>query len=169
MRATYLILLFLWFIVGYFLCKKYICKNTATEEIAAIVPAGDGNGDCSTKLLFKNKTADINFVSDYNFQFNKSSSDYNELNEELTIILGDVISFLGEDPERVMQIKGYYLEDESNNTDYSDIGLARANKVKSYFLEQGINSMQIKTIGKLGNPNCVEDDVLKKGIAVAFR
>jgi len=169
MRATYLILLFLWFIVGYFLCKKYICKNTATEEIAAIAPLDGGDGDCSSKLLFKNKTADINLVSDYNFQFQRSSSDYNDLNEELTIILGDVITFLGEDPERIMQIKGYYLDDEINNTDYSNIGLARANKVKSYFLEQGINSMQIKTIGKLGNPSCVEDDILVKGIAVAFR
>lgn len=169
MRATFLILLFLWFIVGYFLCKKYICKNTVQENTENIIPAVGGDEDCSSKLLFKNKTSDINLVSDDNFQFDMSSSDYNEISDELSIILGDVVTYLGEDTERVMQIKGYYLNDEVNETEYENLGIARANKVKSYFLEQGISSIQVKTIGRDGNPNCVEGDVLVKGIAVAFK
>ena len=67
-----------------------------------------------------------------------------------------------------MQIKGYYLAEETNNTNYENLGLARANMVKAYFLEQGVNSDQLKTMGKPGNPNCMDDGVLQKGIAIAF-
>jgi OmpA-OmpF porin, OOP family len=167
MRKFYLILLFLWLIIGYFICKKYICNDGGGTETSAaeVVPSDD---DCSVKLVFIDTISNLNLVSNDNFQFEKSNDKYLSLDDDLKILLANVVSHLGENPNTLMQLKGYYLSDEVNSTEYENLGLARANAVKAYFLEQGANSDQIKTIGKNGNQNCMEGNTLRKGIAVAF-
>ncbi len=167
MRTFYLILLFLWLIVGYFLCKKYICNNGGSAETSAAA-AISSDEDCSMKLIFRDTTTNLNIVSDSNFQFEKSNDTYLSLDDDLKILLGNVVSHLGENPNTLMQIKGFYLPDEINNTDYENLGIARANAVKAYFLEQGANSDQLRTIGRDGNINCMEGNTLRKGITIAF-
>jgi len=167
MRTLYLILLFIWLIIGYFICKTYLCGNVESTENSTVL-AAPSNDDCNVKLFFRDTISNLNLISDDNFQFEKSNDAYLPLADDLKILLGNVVSHLGENPNSLMQIKGYYLSNEDNNTEYDDLGLARASMVKAYLLEQGANSDQLRTMGKIGNVNCMEDDTLKKGIAVAF-
>ena len=67
-----------------------------------------------------------------------------------------------------MKNKGLFLKDEENNTDYENLGLARAYAVKTYFLKQGVNTSQLLTSAKLANPECYNEGTLEKGIVVAF-
>ncbi len=170
MRTFLLIFLLLWLLGGYFLCKKHLCGDSGPtqSESSKTVPVIAGDDVCSSKLYLKDKATDFDKVCDENFQFLMSSDTYLTPGTGLTQTLSDVIDYLGAHPDRRIQIKGYYLENEDNNTNYQDLGLARANYVKTYFLEQGVNSEQLTTLGKLGNDSCFENDTLKKGIAIAF-
>ena len=168
MRTLYLILLFLWLIIGYFICQRYICNQTGSSTASGVAAVAANDGDCSPALVLKDTSTDLDLISEENFKFDNSKDSYSTIGDDLSIILGTIVTHLGENPNTLMQIKGYYLAEETNNTNYENLGLARANMVKAYFLEQGVNSDQLKTMGKPGNPNCMDDGVLQKGIAIAF-
>lgn len=168
MRAFLLFVLLLWFLLGYFLCKKYICNHTDSATKAAGVPLIDDNSECSSKLYLLDKETDFNDVSEENFQFLNSSDAYLALSDDFTYFLADLVDYLGSEADRRIQIKGFYLGSETNSTSYEDLGLARANNVKTYFLEEGVNPEQLTTFSKLGSLECFESDTLKKGIAIAF-
>ena len=168
MRTLFLILLFLWLIIGYFICQKYICGSNGTTESSGIAAVTDTEGDCHTALVFRDSATDLDLISDDNFRFENSKDSFLNIGDDFSIMLGTIVTHLGENPNTLMQIKGYYTADETNSTNYENLGLARANMVKAYFLEQGVNSDQLRTKGKNGNPNCMEDGILQKGIAIAF-
>jgi outer membrane protein OmpA-like peptidoglycan-associated protein len=168
MRTLYLILLFLWLFIGYFICNKYICNNSGPAEIAGVAGVAGGDGDCNSTLIFRDASTSLDLVSDENFRFEDSADSFLAVGDEFNVTLGTIVSHLGENPNILMQIKGYHLPNETNGTSYENLGLARANMVKAYFLEQGVNSDQLRTIGKEGNSNCMVEGVLEKGVAIAF-
>ena len=166
MRALYGILLLGLFIWGWSLSDKYLCIETApTTEKAAVVPNKSTESCKSLKL--RDKKA-FNVSSKSNFTFPLSSSDYSDPSDDLLIATSELISYLDENPDRAIQIKGLYLETEENSTPEKSLGLARAKNIESFFMDQGVPDAQIQIIGKKLEDACVEDDILLKGCAIAF-
>ena len=58
-------------------------------------------------------------------------------------------TFLAQNPDKIINITGLYTDEETNNTAFPNLGLARANAVKNYFVDNGIPSSQTNTFGKL--------------------
>jgi hypothetical protein len=172
MRSFYLILLFLWLIAGYFICKKYVCHhNGASAAVAApIIEDTDGDG-CNTQLIFRDTLTGLNLISPNSFEFEESNEDFNLLDEDLELMIGDVVTHFGEHPDMTMYVYGYALESETNSTEYETLGLARANIAKTYFLTKGVNPDQVKVVEPTKNISeaCMEDGILKKGIAILVR
>ena len=50
-------------------------------------------------------------------------------------------------PDRTLTITGYYATDEKNETSFTNLGLARAEGVKQYLVQQGVPAASITTKG----------------------
>lgn len=167
MKVFYAIILIVWFALAYFFFNKYLTEKTPRVETADVVQTEiDSTDECVAALLFKDEA--FKLVSKENFKFLKSNFNHNLLSPEFESSLLKVAKYLDENPSRKMKIKGLFLKEEENNTDYENLGLARAYSVKTYFLRLGVNSSQLLTSAKLANPECYVDNTLEKGIVVAF-
>jgi len=168
MKALYSFLLFLWFVLGYFLCKSFICSPDKITSNSSAVGAVSSVGDCQSALAFRLKDSDFSLISNENFTFNRSTGSILEYSSELDQMLDQVVSFINDNPDVRMQGKGMYAFKEENNTDFDNLGLARADAIQSIFEEKGIEMGQVSTLGKELKTDCFDDNVLRKGASVAF-
>lgn len=128
-------------------------KKEAIKE-AVVVPAEPE----ATSYPFAFSDGDYAYNENGNYNFNMSSS-------SILMPVSDKVSaggipslkaFLAENTEKVVNVTGYYKNDEANASAFPNLGLARANAVKNHLVENGISSSQINTMGKL------KDDMVSK-------
>ena len=169
MRALLLILSLLWFLFGWFACKNKLCNTAPVEKVSSVAPVAAGSAEgCITTLVFKEKNGKLDLASSENFQFEKSSGVLIDPSSDLNKVMDKVKSYLGENANRFIQLTGLYLPDESNNSEYENLGLARAAGVKAYLIEMGINSTQLQIAGKENETTCSSETKITKGITAAF-
>ena len=112
----------------------------------------------ATSYPFAFSDGDYTFNENDNYNFNLSSSSILiPLSQKVTDGLTSLKTFLAENAGKVITITGYYKSDETNNSAFPNLGLARANAVKNHLMENGISSTQIDTMGKL------MDEMVPKG------
>lgn len=168
MRPLYLILLFLWFIASYFLCKN-CCNNTVAtgaEAATSAVGAAAVDGECITDIEFED--GDFIASSSENFRFNMSEESQLAPSEDFLNIITQVADHLAENPDRFMQLTGYYVDGEENASDYDNLGVARAKSVREYLKDTGISGTQLTTNSEMLESACTKDGVLLKGIGAKF-
>ncbi|NAY91841.1 hypothetical protein GTQ34_07925 [Muricauda sp. JGD-17] len=101
-----------------------------------------------------------------NFRFHYSEPSFQmPIAEPLKNGVKDLKKHLDSNPDKVVHITGLYSPDETNNTNFSNLGLARANSVKNHFVMHGISSGQIQTDGKLTENMTLENNTLYGPIA----
>jgi len=71
------------------------------------------------------------------------------LSDKVTAGVISLKRYLADNAEKVINLTGFYDSTETNNSAFPNLGLARANVVKNHFVENGISSSQINTIGEL--------------------
>ena len=113
----------------------------------------------ATSYPFAFSDGDFTYSTNDNFNFNVSSSNYLEpLSQKVRDgIIPGLKNYMTENQNKVINITGYFKSDEANNSAFPNLGLARANAVKNYFVSQEIPSSQINTMGKL------MDDMVPEG------
>ena len=74
------------------------------------------------------------------------SSDEPILSDRFGSYRDSIADLIGEG--RALEIQGYYYPDETNNTSFENLGLARANNIKNQFINS-LDADRINTIGKL--------------------
>lgn len=171
MKPFYIILLILWFVLAYFLCQINLYDQPTAEKMSEVVTVEpesetENTDECVPVLMFKDN--EFIEISRENFKFKYSHYNHNLISSEFEDVLIKVAQYLGNNPSRRMKIKGLFLKEEENSTDYENLGLARAYAVKTYFLKQGVNTSQLLTSAKLANPECYVEETLVKGVVVAF-
>lgn len=101
---------------------------------------------------------DFNIKVEDNFNFKTSNfSILTPVSEKVTSGVDSLKNFLSENPAKTIDITGYYRSDETNNSAFPNLGFARANAVKNYFVTHGISGKQINTKSEL-NDNINPDD-----------
>lgn len=170
MRPLYLILLVLWLIASYWLCNKYFTCAPATASVSeaatGAVGAATYDEGCVTDLTFEDN--DFLVSSTENFRFTSSEEGQLDPSDDFKNIISQVADYLNENPDRFMQLTGYYLDGEENGSDYDDLGLARAKSVREYLKENGFNGTQLTTNSEMQEAGCVKDGVLLRGLRVKF-
>jgi outer membrane protein OmpA-like peptidoglycan-associated protein len=169
MKALYSILLVGLFFWGYTLCNKHLCgnKKDTTAAAATTGAAATAAADCDTSLTV-NDGDNFQIKSDENFQFALSEDGFQSPSDEFLNSTINIIDYLQENSERVLQIRGYYLETEENLTEEKNLGVARAKSIANYFVDNGVATTQIQVASKRAIASCVEDDILLKGTALTF-
>jgi len=133
-------------------CGSGVQEEPVKEAVAAPVTPE------ATSHPFAFSDGDYTFNTNDNYNFNMSSSSIlMPLSQEVTDGLASLKAYLAENTGKVINITGYYKGDETNDTAFPNLGLARANAVKNHFTDNGIASAQINTMGEL------MDDMVAEG------
>lgn len=164
MKALYTILLLGLFVWGYSLCQKHLCGN-AVETAAAVAPVAES--DCNSSLVFKDGD-NLQIRSKENFRFALSDPTFETPSDDFLNTTINVIDYLADNTERVMLIKGYYLENEENTTDDKNLGVARAKSIANYFVDNGVAQGQIRVSSKRTMDSCTKNEILMKGAGITF-
>lgn len=153
----------LWIILGWWLCRKYLC-GTTTKATSAVVAPVTASSDCD---VFK--------ISDTNFNVNTSGnvrflrSDHNHMTgTSINNVMSQVATYLTSNANRVLNITGYYDSGETNsNTTYANLGQARAEDVKSWLMTLGVPTSQVRTRSDMES-GCFDGNTLTRGVAFDF-
>ena len=108
----------------------------------------------ATRNAFAISDANGDFNIEMNDNFNFKTSNFSILDPISTNITDGVLKlkdYLIANPLKNIDITGYYRSDETNNSAYPNLGLARANSVKNYLISQGVPPRQIDTRGQLND------------------
>jgi len=121
------------------------------EVIAPVTPE-------ATSYPFSFSDGDYAYNENDNYNFNVSSSSIlMPLSQQVTDGVASLKTFLADNAGKVINLVGYYKSDETNDSAFPNLGLARANAVKNHLVENGVSSAQINTMGKL------MDEMIAKG------
>ncbi len=160
-----LILLILWFILGWFFFKKYLCN-------AGLVAA-----PVTEEQTEKKNTSDVWHIEDGN-RYDVNASNYFQFKNSTfaPIIKGNVQSigvdrtadYLKKNTNRSLLITGYYGEQETNNSILDNLGLARANAIKKLLMRKGVGANQIDIASAMSKAQWMVTDTLRRGAKYAF-
>lgn len=127
-------------------------KEVSKKEVAAPIEPEPSS------YPFTFSDGNFTYSANDNFNFNASSSNIlMPVSQEVNEGIASLKSFLNDNTGKVFNINGYYSGDEENDSAFPNLGLARANAVKNYFVSQGIPSKLLNTMGQLMN------DIVPKG------
>ena len=153
-KTLYLIGVLLTIIIGSilydFLCGNNCFINTSNNASELVTePVSDTNKNA---FIVKDNQGSLDLFIDDNLNFKISS--FNILEPISTSVNNGVIDikeYLQSDSLKVLNITGLYTATENNISAFPDLGIARANAVKNYFVSTGIPSKKINTYGELDN------------------
>lgn len=158
-KSSYLLGIILTIILGtilyYFLCCSVCCGNESCKhqnneiksEVAPEIKDVNRNA-----FMIKDANGDLNIEMNDNFNFKTSA--FSILNPVSGAVENGVLKlkdYLLANPSKTVDITGFYKTEETNNSAYPNLGLARANSIKNYFVLHGVPSKQIDTYGKLND------------------
>jgi len=154
-KTSYFLGILLTIILGtilyYYLCCKSCNKDdNKTTEIETIVPEAPKIKD-PTKSEFSiiDSKSGMSFKTGDNFNFKASGfSILNPIPEDLNSEVRKLTNYLNNNTNKVIDVTGYYTGTEKNNSAFPNLGLARANIVKNYLINNGASSKSINIFGK---------------------
>ena len=138
-------------------CHGLPGEETTEVETNTIVDTPEVKPATRNAFAISDANGDFNIEMDDNFNF--KTSNFSILDPVSTNVTNGVLKlkdYLATNPLKTIDITGYYRSDETNNSAFPNLGLARANSVKNHLVSQGISSRQINTRGELNddiNPN----------------
>ena len=156
-KTSYLFGMLLTIIIGTllycYLCDDCHCSSSGDAESETNIVA-EPEVIPATHNAFSISDADGDFNIKINDNFNFKTSNFSILEPISTGVTSEVAKlkdYLVANPLKDIDITGYYRSDETNNSAYPNLGLARANAVKNYLISQGVPSRQIDTHGELND------------------
>lgn len=162
------VLLAAWIVIGLWLCNKYICNaSPSNSEISqsSLAPV-------SALPAIWNFSDGSNFTASSRDRFGFGISGTNLLNaesSELDNTLKSIAGYLKANPDRELDITGYYQESEENNTLLPSLGHGRAGVIKELLMSMGTDGKQIVTSGSvLPNASYATDERILHGVDFNF-
>lgn len=122
--------------------------------------------EAATSMAFNLKGPDGNFAFNSNDNFNFNNSSFTILppiSEKVTEGVGELKTYLETtgNEDKMIDIVGYYDSGEKNTSAFANLGLARSNSVKNYFVNQGVSSSRINAYGELRSSLVPDGNVYK--------
>lgn len=160
-RTLLLILLILWFILGWWLCRKYICGISAVPVAAAAVESCDASLSIKDGLKFSSK-------ADRGIGFFNSKFENLAYGDRTNQALQSAADYLKNNSERNLVITGRYDSDETYDGILTDLGLARATSAKNALSAMGAPTSQIDLKSVRDESLCYRGDTIANGVGFAF-
>jgi len=161
-KATYLLGILATLIIGCFLYHQFCCVHCAiscSKKDKATILSPDSTALHPTYPFALNSN-DFHFSTQNNFNFLKN--DFKKLlpvDDSITFGTNSLKAFF-EKNTATLKITGFTRKDEVNNSIFPNLGYARANDVKNYFVAQGIPSAKIEINGVISDDLIVKNETL---------
>jgi outer membrane protein OmpA-like peptidoglycan-associated protein len=158
-KTSYLFGILLTIIIGTllycYLCDDCHCypdneTKTVVEDNKVVEPVVKA----VTLNPFSIKDANGNFVFNNNDNFNFNSSRFKILDSVSIKVDNGILrlkDYFNSNNMKRLNITGHYTSNETNNSAFPNLGLARANAVKNYFVSKGVSSKLMNTFGELND------------------
>lgn len=156
----YWLLLGLWFIAGWWLCRKYLCGASdanPTSNVAAVAPIAAATDKCDVSMAITDGS-DLNITSTRNVRFLKSS--FNNLTNTTgtNSALQQTADYLVANSDRSLTITGKYGADETYDGILPNLGIARATTIKNLLTGMGAPANQLNVRGSEDETVCYSED-----------
>jgi outer membrane protein OmpA-like peptidoglycan-associated protein len=167
--TTNLLLMLITIIAGTYFYINYCseCGATAVEEppMETAVP----KEVAPTSYPFAFSDGNFSYEINDNYNFNVSSPTIlMPLASGIGTGISQLQNYFSGNPDKVINVIGFYTSDEENYTAYPDLGLARANAVKNHLVAQGIPSVHINVLSELKNEMVAKEGIYYGPIAYAI-
>ena len=150
-KTSYLLGIIITIIIGTFLYYKYCCNsssNQATNEVENAVPTNTTLEGLANK--FKINSNEFNYQCNDNFKFMKNDfKNILPVSDSINLGIKNLKMFFDNNPNQKVLLTGYATADEKNNSAYPNLGLARANDVKNYFVTNGFEASKFDLKGEV--------------------
>lgn len=149
-KALYLLGIAITIILGTYLYLKFCCN--CSEKI----PADDTPKTVQTTpdepnfVPFVLQGPGIEYQTTDNLKFLKNSAMLiMPVSDSISIGIEKLKAFLTAAPKQKITITGYALSSETNTSSFENLGLARANDIKNFFVSKGLPENQFDTKGEI--------------------
>lgn len=146
-QTTYILGILLTIVLGSVLYSKFCCecsKNT-TEKIApntTVINAPENT--------FHLVGSDFDYSTPKNFDFTNNTYNHIEpIDSTINIGINKLKAYFDKNPNGNLLITGFCLKTEKNTSAFPNLGFARANDVKNYFISKGIPSNRFEINGEI--------------------
>lgn len=147
-QITYLLGILLTILLGSFIYSKFCC-NCCKNEIEKAVP---NTTMVNTALgnAFHLEGSDFDYSTEKNFNFTENTFKHIEpLDTTIDIGIEKLKTYFDKNPNGSLLITGFCLTTEKNTSAFPNLGFARANEVKNYFISKGIPSNRFEINGEV--------------------
>ena len=151
-KALYLLGIAITIILGTFLYMKFCCNctiktpETDTKKVPIVV--AEEEDDLFVPFILNG--SGIDYHTNDNIKFLKNSfAVILPVSDSVSIGIENLKTFLIANPKQKITITGYATSDEQNTTTFENLGLARANDIKKYFVSKGLSGSQLDTKGEV--------------------
>ncbi len=169
-KTSYLLGIALTIILGTFLYQKFCC-NCAMEipsgTTEKVVPIEQG---ISNLVPFNIRGSGIDYHCNDNLKFlTGSSNTIVPVSDSVSIGIEKLKTYLSINPNQRVLITGYATSTEKNTSTFPNLGFARAEDVKNYFVSKGMFAKQFDTDGILKDSWKMDADTLLGPVAFELR
>jgi OmpA-OmpF porin, OOP family len=154
-KTLYLLGIALSIILGTILYQKYCCNCTCKDDASTTAIDSTSSNvamdmDANSSNRFDLNGNGFNYYCTDNFKFLKN--DYKTIqpvSDSINLGIDNLKQFFGKNPNQKLMITGYATSEEKNTSAYPNLGEARANDIKNYFISKGFAASQFDTEGKI--------------------
>jgi OOP family OmpA-OmpF porin len=138
-KALYLLGIVVTIILGTFLYLKFCCNccvapPTGEPEKVVTAPSGEANF-----VPFVISGSGFDYHTNQNLKFLKNSENIiMPVKDSVSMGIISLKDYLTSNPKQRILITGFATSTEKNTTKYENLGLARANNIKDYFVSKGL-------------------------------
>ncbi|MGO4773064.1 OmpA family protein [Flavobacterium sp. W22_SRS_FK3] len=158
-KALYLLGIAITIILGTFLYLKFCCNcceetPKTNKEVPVVISE-------TNFVPFILNGSGIEYRTNDNLKFIKNSyAIILPVSDSVSLGIENLKTFLISNPKQKVTITGYATSDETNTTTFENLGLARANDVKNYFVLKGLAASQFDTKGEITDKWKMDSDTL---------
>jgi OOP family OmpA-OmpF porin len=168
-KALYLLGIAITIILGTFLYLKLCCNCGVTEPQADTEKVPPTAIKSDNFVPFVLNGSGFEYQTNDNLKFLKNNSALIQpVSDSIAIGIENLKTFLASNPKQKVTITGYATSDETNTTKFENLGLARANDVKNFFVSKGLASSQFDTKGEIINSWKTSADTLLGPVEYKF-
>jgi OmpA-OmpF porin, OOP family len=154
-----------WFAAGIWWYSGSTCSSCNTATATTVTPAPTQNISLPG---FSVADGAWNLSTPGNLRFGRSNI-VPVFGNDMPDILNRLVAYNKSNPEKVLTVTGHYKADETNNTTFGNLGLARADALKVWLISKGLSEKNINTASQLDDGLVFSPaDTLVGGITMAF-
>lgn len=149
-KSLYVLGIAITIILGTFLYLKFCCNCCEKTPTDDTLKTASPTAQEPNFVPFVLNGSGIEYHTNDNLKFLKNSARLiMPVNDSVTTGIEKLKTFLTANPTQKVTITGYATSDETNATTFENLGLARANEVKNYFISEGLSEKQFNTKGEI--------------------